>query len=138
MTYGKRILIVDDDPSCLDVSSELLRAAGHEVETAPEWTEVTQILFRGDRPVDLVLLDVTMPAFSGDRIAPILSRYVKDTTPVVLYSGLPEERLAKVCEDCGASGFLQKGRVSGLKLVEAVKRWLPSGQQDATPGLAGA
>jgi CheY-like chemotaxis protein len=118
------ILIIDDDPSCLDVSSALLRRGGYDVYTASEWTEVTEVVFKGQQKIDLVLLDVTMPAVRGDRLVPILERYAGSGTPIVLYSGLPKERLEELARDSGAAGFLQKGWVAGLELVEAVRELL--------------
>lgn len=118
-----RVLIIDDDPSALAVTSEVLESRGYETFSASEWAEISQVLFR-EGGVDLVLVDVTMPAVRGDRLVPILTRYAQAGTPIVLYSGLPEEELRSAAEGCGASGYLQKGRVSGFKLADAVAAYL--------------
>jgi CheY-like chemotaxis protein len=118
-----RILIIDDDPSSLAVTSQVLESRGYETFSATEWAEITQVLFR-EGGVDLVLVDMTMPAVRGDRLVPILARYAQAGTPIVLYSGLPEDELRQAAKGCGASGYLQKGRVSGFKLADAIGGYL--------------
>lgn len=53
-----RVLVVDDDPDFVRVTSRVLRTAGHEVASASNGAKALQAM-RRDRP-DLVLLDVMM------------------------------------------------------------------------------
>jgi DNA-binding response OmpR family regulator len=59
----KRILAVDDDPSALNALRQILTQKGYEVVTAPDAEAGLEILER--EPVDLALLDVTLPGMSG-------------------------------------------------------------------------
>ena len=58
-----RLLVVDDEPSMLDMLSLLWRAEGYEVETARSVGEARERL--AERPVDLVLCDILMPDGNG-------------------------------------------------------------------------
>ena len=53
-----KILVVDDDPDFVRVTSKVLRSAGYEVASAPNGAKALQSM-RRDRPA-LVLLDVMM------------------------------------------------------------------------------
>jgi CheY-like chemotaxis protein len=53
-----KILIVDDDPDFVRVTSKVLRSAGYEVASAPNGAKALQSM-RQDRPA-LVLLDIMM------------------------------------------------------------------------------
>jgi two-component system alkaline phosphatase synthesis response regulator PhoP len=58
-----RILIVEDEPGILVVVSDLLRAAGHAVETARDG--VAGLRRASEGPFDLLILDVMLPGSSG-------------------------------------------------------------------------
>ena len=60
---GRRILVVDDDPSIQGFLAEALTDEGYEVRTAANGREALAIL-REWRP-DLILLDLMMPEMDG-------------------------------------------------------------------------
>lgn len=60
----KRILAVDDDPSALNALRQILTQKGYDVVTAPDAEAALELLDR-EEPVDLALLDVTLPGMSG-------------------------------------------------------------------------
>ena len=62
----KRILIVDDSPLLLEAGRLALEAAGYEVSTLENPLMVAMLLRKN--PVDLVLLDVNMPAVQGTQV----------------------------------------------------------------------
>jgi two-component system sensor histidine kinase ChiS len=53
------ILVVDDDPLSLKLTSFVLRSSGQRVRTATDGAEALREVRRGD--VSLVLLDIQMP-----------------------------------------------------------------------------
>lgn len=128
-----RILVIDDDAQTLTVTAALLRRTGHTVETATEWSQVTELLFRGSG-VDLILVDVMMPAVRGDQLVPILRRYTAPGTAIVLYSAMPEEKLAGLARTSAATAYLQKGRFAGLDLVSALAKILEARATVSPPG----
>ena len=58
-----KILLIDDDPTLLDLLSQFLQESGYEVFSAPNGTSGLKIAYN-ERP-DLVLLDVMMPGMDG-------------------------------------------------------------------------
>jgi DNA-binding response OmpR family regulator len=58
-----RILIIDDDPTFLDLLSQYLRDAGFEVLGAPNGADGLRLVYA--RRPDLVLLDVMLPGMDG-------------------------------------------------------------------------
>ena len=75
-----RLLVVDDEPSILELLSVSLRFAGFEVATATNGVDALNTA-RTFTP-DLVVLDVMMPGLDGFEVARQL-RSSGDTTPVV-------------------------------------------------------
>jgi DNA-binding response OmpR family regulator len=63
MTRGRRILVVDDQQEILELVTSLLTAEGYDVETAGCGEDAVERL--GERPFDLVLLDINMPGMDG-------------------------------------------------------------------------
>ena len=63
-TKKKRVLAVDDDPSALSALRQILTQKGYEVVTAADGEAAIELLAQ-EEPVDLALLDVTLPGMSG-------------------------------------------------------------------------
>jgi len=61
---SKFVLVVDDDPSLLEVTSFVIESEGMAVETAKNGEEALALL-RADRLPKLVLLDLMMPVMNG-------------------------------------------------------------------------
>lgn len=79
-----RILIVDDEPSVLEVVSAYLRCDGHSVATAASGREALEKFRRND--FDLVVLDRVMPEMSGDQTARFIKQVNQDI-PVIMLTG---------------------------------------------------
>jgi CheY-like chemotaxis protein len=56
----KHILVVDDDEAFREATAGVLRTAGYEVWTAPDYRLALEILEDGT-PIALLLLDIVMP-----------------------------------------------------------------------------
>jgi two-component system OmpR family response regulator len=100
-----RLLVVDDEPTILELLSGSLRFAGYEVVTATSGAEA----IRGaalSRP-DLVLLDVMMPDGDGFEVV----RRVRDTSPdvpVIFLTARDEVRDRVTGFDLGADDYVTK------------------------------
>ena len=83
-TSGCQVLIVDDDPDCVDALRYLLEDRGYRVHTAQNGLEALQYFEAGGRPC-IVILDVMMPVMDGlefldrRRVDPVLA-----ATPVIV------------------------------------------------------
>lgn len=84
MDEKQRILVIDDEPTALDVISKILQHAGYEVVLAKNGQEGIE-LFR-EQPCDLVVTDMVMPVKDG--LQTILDLRVEaPELPVVAISG---------------------------------------------------
>ncbi len=62
---GKRILVVDDEQTVLDLLADLLSSRGHSVETAGNGQEALDLLTDRPEEFDLVITDMKMPVMDG-------------------------------------------------------------------------
>ena len=121
MTDGDalRVLIVDDDPEQLAMVARGLRLESFEVEVASESLGVSN-LARRFRP-DVVLLDVNIPALSGDRLLSVLRENMRLHRPrLVLFSACDREELRRLARDVEADGWIPKG-VTGRELADQLR-----------------
>ncbi len=108
----RRLLVIDDDPSCRRTITYLLQGLGHTVEAA-ESGSVGLALLR-QKPVDLVMTDLMMPGLTGWDVAR-LAKAMHPRLPVVLVTGSahtispddPERQFvdAILAKPCGAAAM---------------------------------
>ncbi|MEZ0241577.1 MAG: response regulator [Chloroflexota bacterium] len=99
-----RILLVEDDPSIREVTAIGLRAAGFEVDTAPDGVAGLE-RFRRAAP-DLVLLDVMLPRMDGLEVCREIRR--ESTTPVVMLTARGDTIDVVVGLEAGADDYVKK------------------------------
>lgn len=102
-----RILVADDDPENRGLLARLLEGLGHRVEFAENGRQALDAIRRGD--FDAVLLDIRMPEMDGFAVLEALreSGHLRHT-PVIVVTGLQEERDAVRCIEIGAEDFLSR------------------------------
>ena len=78
------ILVVDDDPSVLEVLREMLKLEGHDVTTAENGNEA--VAHVEHKNFDLIITDIIMPEKEGlETIADIRKRF--KCLPIIAISG---------------------------------------------------
>jgi len=118
------VLIVEDDPDTLEISTEVLEAAGHQVRKGANGEEGLDSLSVGPHP-DCLLLDVDMPVLSGPGMAHrmLMHDAGQENIPILLVSG--REDLAELARRMGTPYFLSKGSHEyGKMLLEILDRAL--------------
>lgn len=112
MGTGLRILVVDDDPDVLHATSIFLERAGYTVEST---TDVFGLPIRVGRfHPNAILLDMELPAMTGDRLAVGLRKLrIMNGCKLIFYSGKSERALAEAVRVTGADGYLVKGTPRG-------------------------
>jgi PAS domain S-box-containing protein len=123
------VLLVDDEPDVLEAVSELLVVLGYRVTTAMDGREALE-RFASGIPVDLVLMDLTMPRMDG-REAFEAFHAQRPELPVVLYSGYSEQESLHNFKGGGPAAFIQKPFLMA-QLQEVLGRVL-SASRSATP-----
>ncbi len=100
-----KILLVEDDPSILEVTTIILEQEGYEVLKACNKTEVNEIL-EVELP-DLILLDIWVSGLDGGLFTKKLKGDDKTKDiPVILVSANTD--IQKIANDSGANGYLEK------------------------------
>ncbi|HVN23553.1 MAG TPA: sigma 54-interacting transcriptional regulator [Syntrophorhabdales bacterium] len=109
MANRAKILIVDDDPHFLALTSAVLASGGYEVFEASTGKDALEALARA--LPDMVVLDVVLPDMSGFEVCKqIKADPVLRSTFVVLHSGVSTSSDAQATGlDMGADGYIVKG-----------------------------
>ncbi len=125
-----RLLFVDDEPSLAAIAGDVLTRDGYEVVTSTDGEEALRLA--AERPFDLVLLDVNMPAPNGWAILQTLHERDPDQR-VLMVSGhaLEQQALQR-----GAYGLLRKpfDKRSLLDAVAALQNGDGAPIVNKTPG----
>ena len=102
------ILVIDDSPTVFVSVKYALGLDGHVVESVSSALALPAYLEDGH--IDLILLDLQMPTFSGFSIGALLLNYDKKSTPIVIYSARPELELLAVAKRIHATAVMEKTR----------------------------
>jgi two-component system, OmpR family, phosphate regulon response regulator PhoB len=106
-TIGRRVLVVDDEPSVRMLCRFNLLAAGMDVREAVDGREALALI--EEEAPDLVLLDVMMPAIDGWEVARELQRDPRTRDlPIVFLTARVERADRQRAADLGAVGYLSK------------------------------
>jgi PAS domain S-box-containing protein len=90
---GATILVVDDEPSVLQLMASILGSHGHAVIEAPSAAAGLLAADRHDGEIDLLITDVVMPGMTGPQLATEIRRR-RPSIAVLLVSGYSEATIA--------------------------------------------
>lgn len=108
------ILVIDDSPTVYLSVKCALGLDGHHVELLQSTMDLPRQL--RDKQVDLILLDLHMPTFSGFSIGALLLSYDKRRTPIVIYSARPTSEMQLVAKKIQAIAIMEKAKpISDLR-----------------------
>ena len=124
------VLAVDDDPSILDLMTDILSGEGYRVLPATNGVEALRVL-EGSRPC-VVLLDMRMPALDGWGFATAMKDRGLDLPVVVVTAA---ENARAWAQEIGADAYLAKP--FQLKdLLRVVERFCPPHRDRSASGPA--
>ncbi len=101
---GPVVLVVDDEPETRKFVGMNLTAKGFRPILAEDGSEALKLF--GERPVDLVLLDIAMPGPSGTEVCRAIRH--KSDVPIVVLSGHSRETDKVNALDLGADDYVTK------------------------------
>jgi two-component system sensor histidine kinase/response regulator len=123
---GKRILVVDDNRTNLDILCHALKTTGMEVTPLSlgwDALKALQDASAGGAPYDLCISDINMPEMSGYELArAIRADQGLSRLPLLAFSSSVMGGAQK-CAEAGFDGFLPKP-ISKKKLLQMVERLL--------------
>jgi len=101
------VLIVDDNPTMVEMLSMALNIFGHNALAAYSGEEALELIPRAD--LDLVLLDLTMPGIDGyETLRRLRSRPDLEDLPVYVITAAAELDLEERIHLAGGTGLLRK------------------------------
>ena len=105
--FMAHLLLVDDDHDILEALGELLRAEGHEVQSASTGEEGLAVLRASPLP-DALVLDVDMPVLGGPGMAHkmLLHDAGEENVPIILMSA--RQDLPQIAREMGTPYVLKK------------------------------
>jgi len=113
MPDKKKILVIDDEDMHLYTAKGLLESDQIEVTTYKGAFGATNCV-KTLQP-DLVLLDINMPALSGNNLVSHLKPYCQEQNiPILFYSSNDEASLRDLAAVHGIHGYVCKGDIAGL------------------------
>ncbi len=101
-----KIFVLDDDENACQLVKQVLTKAGFDVMAQTKAIGATNNI-KNFSP-DLILLDVMMPALSGDSLVEIIYRLVKPAPKIVYYSNKSDQDLRELVEKTGVDGYICK------------------------------
>lgn len=114
MTARKKVLIIDDEEMHLYTAKGLLESGSIEVVTYRGSFGASNCV-KSSRP-DLVLVDVNMPALSGDNLVTLIKPFCREMgIPILFYSSNDEGSLRDLVAIHGVQGYVCKGDIPMLR-----------------------
>ena len=109
-----RLLLVDDEPTIIEVVRKQLEVAGFEVVVAVNGEEALSVA-RAEQP-DAIILDLMLPKRSGLEVCMSLRKDVRfHRTPIIFYTGKGKHDVVaslgqdkKLLQESGADAFVEK------------------------------
>ncbi|MBN1609582.1 MAG: response regulator [Polyangiaceae bacterium] len=105
-----RVLVVDDDDIARELLASTLKQAGHTVFELSSALGAARVVF--ERAIEVVVLDVTLPDFSGDKLTRVLRQNAHGRSlAIVLTSSRPAGELHALAIAVGADGAVPKSDI---------------------------
>jgi DNA-binding response OmpR family regulator len=103
---GRRVLVVDDEPTIAEVVARYLDRAGYETATTGDGLDALRLA--AERRPDLIVLDVMLPGIGGIEVLRRLGAADGPRTPVILLTARGEQDDKLVGLRSGADDYVVK------------------------------
>ncbi len=101
-----KVLLIEDSPTLLELTAELLTTAGHEVYCAVTGNDAV------DMPeltsVDIILLDVEMPGLNGFETCSLIREKLDNWIPIIFLTSRSDDASFQTGIDAGGDDYLVK------------------------------
>ena len=118
MTSKGRILIVDDEPSIVDLLQEILTAFEYTPVGVVDPLQALRVFREEHASLDLVLTDLTMPNLPGLQLVQEMHK-IDPAMPIIVLTGYTESLSEQEQKEYDITGKLNKPMMAG-ELIEAI------------------
>lgn len=103
------VLVVDDEPTNVEVAKVILEAEGHRVDTAHDGLAALRRCLDCVAGYDLILMDLAMPEMDGiEAIATLRGHAATRDVPILVVTGSSERGLLAEALEVGGSAVIKK------------------------------
>jgi len=120
MEKKKKIVLIDDDITSLDIIAFLFEENGFEIDRFAIGSKAIQFL--KDNQTDIVLVDLMMPEVNGIEVTKQL-RANGFNGPVIAFTALDDLDVHSQAKAAGCNEVVTKP-YKGRKLLELVNKWI--------------
>ena len=114
-----KVLVIDDDDIARELIVSILESGGYETYDLPSPIGATQAIL--DRSIEIVVIDLFMPAMSGDKLAKMLRSNPRlQNLVIVLVSSADVDELTGLASSVKANAVVSKADVR-TRLLPALK-----------------
>lgn len=129
MTDKKKILIVEDEPSLLEMYKLYFERAGYEVIISENGLNTLDVAI--EKKPNLILLDILMPKVDGwEVLKQLKSDPETKLIPVIVFSNLAQSDEIQKGLDLGADEYLIKSNLTPKELLSKIQSLLPKSDAD--------
>lgn len=100
-----KILLVDDDPNCLDAIDQIMRRDGYETFPVGEGQSAVNVVIKNH--IDLAIIDFNLPDMDGLHVIYEIKR-LRPGIPVILMTAEPSKEVRLASLEAGAYSFIPK------------------------------
>ena len=109
MFNGKKVLIVDDSNSWLEILAHLMNLFGLEVQLAQSGKKAIEILKNNTNEFDLILIDWNMPEMNGIETCKIIENELEiSADKIILISAYTLETILEALEEAKINKYIHK------------------------------
>ncbi len=103
----ENILLVDDEPSVLQLEQQMLEYFGYKTQGLTESKKVMEALIREPQKYKMLITDLTMPGLTGMQLAKMVrTRFPQ--LPIIMVTGYSEELTDDIKDKYGIQAILMK------------------------------
>lgn len=120
----RTVLIAEDEEDLREMYTQALSGQGFEVLQAINGNEAIEWLERRGKEIDMVLLDIVMPALDGlETLEKIKKNESLKNIPIIVFTNLNNEEDKQQAFALGANGYFVKSQHTPAELVAKIKQF---------------
>jgi len=106
-TGNEKILFIDDEPSIVNMTRQMLERLGYEVDTKMSSIEALELFRSKPDQFDLIITDMTMPSMTGDKLVKEVLN-IRPDMPTIICTGFSDKIDAEKAKEIGATEYIEK------------------------------